>query len=61
MGVALVVTEYFENRFLSFSTSYIPATIVIIYILNVTNSLGNCILINIYYKPILRLLRGEIF
>jgi hypothetical protein len=36
-------------------------TIVIIYILNIMDSLGNCIFINIYHSPILRLLRGEMY
>jgi hypothetical protein len=34
-GIALVVTEWFKNQVLSFSTSYVPITIVIIYFIDV--------------------------
>jgi hypothetical protein len=37
---------------LSFSTSYVLTIVVIIYIFNVIDSLGNYIFINIYYSPI---------
>jgi len=60
MGVALVRNKYFKNRILCISTSYIPTIIVIIYMFNVIDSLGNYIFINIYYNPISRILRGEI-
>jgi len=51
----------FKNRILCISTSYILTIIVIIYMFNVIDSLGNYIFINIYYNPILRILRGEIY
>ena len=56
--VALVVTRCFKNWFLSFSISYIPTTIVIIYMFNVIDSLS--ILGYIYYSPISIILRVEI-
>jgi len=56
----MVVTKCFKNRFLSFSTSYILTTTFIIYILNIMDSLGNYVFINIQYNPILRMLRGKI-
>jgi len=40
--------------------SHIPTIIFIIYMLDVIDSLGNYIFINIYYRPISRVLRGEI-
>ena len=52
MVAALVVTYYFENRFLSFSTSYILTTIVIIYLFDVMDSLGSYIYIFIDYNPL---------
>jgi len=58
-GPALVGTKCFKNR-LSFSTSYVLTTIVIIYILNIIDSLGNYIFINIYYSPILGISRSKI-
>ena len=60
MGVALVRSECFKNQILCISTSHIPTTIVIIYIFDVMDSLGNYIFINIYYNSISRILRGEI-
>ena len=39
--------------------SYVPTTVVIIYILDVIDSLGNYIFINIYYDYISMILRGE--
>ena len=61
MGLVLVVSDNFKNQFLSFSMSYVPTTIVIIYMFDVMDSLGNCIYINIYYNSISRILRGEIY
>ena len=61
MGVALVVTLCFRLHILYISTSYILTTIVILYIFNIIDSLGNYIFINIYYNPISRILRGKIY
>ena len=61
MGAALVRNECFKNRILCISISYIPTIIVIIYMFNVIDSLGNYIFISIYYNPISRILRGEIY
>jgi len=47
MGPVLVVSDNFKNQFLSFSMSYVPTTIVIIYMFDVMDSLGNCIYINV--------------
>ena len=54
-----MVTQCFENRFLSFSISYNLTTIVIIYMLNVMDSLSIFILRCIYYSPISIILGGE--
>ena len=59
-GLALVVTECFKNQLLPFPLSHASTIIVIIYTLDITDFLGNCIFINIYYSPILRILRGEV-
>ena len=56
-----MATESFKNCFLSFSTSYVLTTIVIIYILKIIDSLSNYIFINVYYNPILGILRGKIY
>ena len=56
----LIQTECFKNRILSFFTSPVLTTRVIIYFVNTLNSLGNYIFVNIYYIPIFRILRGEI-
>ena len=47
--------------FLSLFASYVLATIVIIYLLNIIDSLSNYISINTYISPISRVLRGEIY
>jgi len=60
MGVALVRIECFKNQILCISMSRVPTIIFIIYILDIIDSLGNCLFINIYYRPISRVLRGEI-
>jgi hypothetical protein len=60
MGVALVRIECFKNQILYIFISHVPTIIFIIYILDVIDSLGNYIFINIYYRPIYRVLRGEI-
>ena len=39
--------------------SHVPTIRINIYFLNILNSLGNYIFINIYYSP--RILRGEIY
>ena len=54
-------SEYFKNQNLSFFTSPVPTIMVIIYFIIILDSLGNCIFINIYYIPIFRILRGEIY
>jgi hypothetical protein len=41
MVAALVVTHYFKNRFLTFSTSNVLTTIVIIRLFNIIGSLSN--------------------
>jgi len=60
MGVALVRIECFKNQILCVSMSRVLTIIFIIYMLNVIDSLGNYIFINIYYRPISRVLRCEI-
>ena len=61
MGVSLVRNEYFKNQILYISTSNVLTTRVIIYFINVIDSLGNYIYIFINYNPLLRLLGGEIY
>ena len=58
MVAALAVTHCFENQFLSFSISYILPIVVMIYMINVIDSLS--ILSYIYYSPISIILRVEI-
>jgi hypothetical protein len=60
MGVALVRFDCFRNRILYISTSNVLTTKVIIYFINVIDSLGNYIYIFINYNPLLRILGGEI-
>ena len=60
MGLVLVQTECFKNRILYISTSDVLTTRVIIFFMDVIDSLGNCIYIFIDYNPLLRILGGEI-
>ena len=60
MGVTLVRIKCFKNQILYIFISRVPTIIFIIYMLDVIDSLGNYIFINIYYRPISRVLRGEI-
>ena len=61
MGVALVRNECFRSRILTSTGSTEAPPIVINTLFNVIDSLGNYIFINIYYNPISRILRGEIY
>ena len=60
MEVALVRINCFKNHILCIFMSHVLATIFIIYMLDVMDSLGNYIFTNIYYSPIFRVLRGEL-
>ena len=60
-AVALVRSECFENQILCISTRNVMTTRVIIYFIDVIDSLGNRIYIFIEYKPLLRILGGEIY
>jgi hypothetical protein len=57
LATSVVVAYYFFSRILYISVSYILTTIVILYIFNIIDFLGNYILINIYYNLIYRILR----
>ena len=59
-GHRLVQTACFEDRIFYISTSHVPTTIFIKYMLDVMDFLDNYIFINIYRSPIFRILRGEI-
>jgi len=59
MGLVLVQTEYFKNRIIYISASYVLTMRVIIYFINTLDSLGNYIFINIYYSPISRNAKGR--
>jgi hypothetical protein len=61
MGVALVRFEYFKNQNLYISMSDVLTLRLIIYFINVIDSLGNHIYIFINYNPLLRILGGEIY
>ena len=50
----------FENQILCISTSDVLTIRVIIYFIDVIDSLGNYIYIFINYNPLLRILGGEI-
>jgi len=60
MGLVLVQTKCFKNRILYISMSDILTTRVIIFFIDVIDSLGNYIYIFIDYNPLLRILGGEI-
>ena len=60
MGVALVRFECFENQILRISMRDVLTIRVIIYFINIIDSLGNYIYIFINYNPLLRILGGEI-
>ena len=60
MGVALVRFECFKNQILRISISDVLTIRVIIYFINIIDSLGNYIYIFINYNPLLRILGGEI-
>ena len=60
MGLILVQAQCFENQILCISMSDVLTTRVIIYFIDAIDSLGNYIYIFIDYKPLLRILRGEI-
>ena len=56
MGVALVRNECFKNQILCISMSNILTIKVIIYFINIIDSLGNYIYLFINYNPLLRIL-----
>jgi len=60
MGLVLVQTARFKNRILYISISDVLTTRVIIFFMDVIDSLGNCIYIFIDYNPLLRILGCEI-
>ena len=60
MGVALVRFECFENQILRISMRDVLTIRVIIYFIDVMDSLSNYIYIFINYNLLLRILRGKI-
>ena len=61
MGVILVQIKYFKKLIFHISTSHTLTIGVIIYFINILDSLNNYIYINIYYNLVSGILRSEIY